>query len=287
MNLTDEPKTSLALNKPDWGKLTKAERQMYEERFYTLASQLQFNAFNTAIALKEIRDMELYRVMSYDSFEVFVELELPFMKPDQAKNYCLILDTYGEKNKVRELIGKKGGFQLLIDAARTVSQRPDELTDERIEEIVASRTRDLQDQKKSLKEAKDLKDKLLEHKNNEIANLQKQLETQEEEYKRVLDMKTNQEGVDWDLVNRLTDKKAIRDKISESMVRINEEIGWLIEVPSDIRDSELSQVIQSYMSLLQVSIDTIQTHWVGQLADLPWANNRKTSTESEEEQFVP
>lgn len=287
MNTTEEPKTSLALNRPNWDKITKAERAMYEERLFALTSQLQFSAFNTAVALKEIRDLELYRVANWENFEGFVEAELPFLKPEQAKNYCLILETYGEKNKVKELIGKKGGFQLLLDAAKTVNQRPEELTDERIEEIVISRTRELEAERKKLKEAKELKDKLLEHKNNEIANLQDQLKTQEEEYQRVLNLKTNQEGVDWDLVSRITDKKAIRDRISESMIRMNEELSWLTEVPVELRDSELAGIIHSYVSLLQVSIDTIHTHWVSELSEVPRLQRSSGNLTDEEEQFVP
>jgi hypothetical protein len=288
MNTTEELKNSLAPYKPNWDKMTKTEKQMYEDRLYALTSQLQFNAFNTAMALKEIRDMELFRAISYDSFEVFVECEIPWMKPDQAKNYCLILDTYGEKNKVKELLGKKGGFQLLIDTAREIKDRPEVLTDEKIEEIVSARTRELQEERKKLKEAKDLKDKLLEHKNQEIANLQKQMQIQDEEYQRVLNMKTNHEGVDWNLVNRLTNKKEIRDNIASSMLRINEEIAWISEIPSEMRDSELSGMLHSYLSLLQVSIDTIHTHWVEQLSEMPtYRPQRAVNQESDEEQLVP
>lgn len=288
MNTKEEMKTVMGLAKPIWDKLTKVERQLYEDRLYALASQVQFNAFNSAIALREIRDLELYKAAGWDTFEAFVDAELPFMKPDQAKNYCLILDTYGEKNKVRELIGKKGGFQMLLEAAKTISQKPEELTDERIEEIVTSRTRELEAEKRKLKEARDAKDELLKQRDIQIKDLEASLKIQEEEYDKVLKLKTSDDGIDWDLVKRLSSKKDIREHISQSMIRINEEIAWLSEVPDNIRDNEISGIVNSYLSLLEISMDTIRSSWFAQLSELPEHSAKNSGALNEsEEQFVP
>jgi hypothetical protein len=259
-------------------RYTKEEKQAREERFFHLTNQLQQSTYVQAYILTEIKSDKLYDCQ-FESFEDYVDKELPFLGIEKANDYVSIIKAFGESDKLKSLMAKKS-LKPLIEAAKQINdQRANSpITDERIQEMVDIQTEKLRKKNQEQKEKLRLNEEFITTKENQVRELQQDLHSKQTEIDRIAESIAKANDFDLLKFKTLTSEKELKKKIWEMMGMINELTALICDAPVDLRTAEITGVVKMATAGFETSLRMIEDKWLTELADYtPHLSNRPQS----------
>jgi hypothetical protein len=259
-------------------RYTKEERQAREERFFHLTNQLQQSTYVQAYILADMKISRLYEV-AYESWEDYVDKELPFLGIEKANDYVSIIKAFGESDKLKSLMAKKS-LKPLIEAAKQINdQRANSpITDERIQEMVDIQTEKLRKKNQEQKEKLRLNEEFITTKENQVRELQQDLHSKQTEIDRIAESIAKANDFDLLKFKTLTSEKELKKKIWEMMGLINELTALICDAPVDLRTAEITGIVKMATAGFETSLRMIEDKWLTELADYtPHLSNRPQS----------
>jgi hypothetical protein len=269
---------------------TKEERQAREERFFHLTNQLQQSTYVQAYILTEIKSDKLYDCQ-FESFENFVDLELPFLGVEKANDYVSIIKAFGESDKIKSLMSKKS-LRPLIEAAKQINEKKqnEPLSDERIDERVAIETEKLRTKNQEQRDKLKLNEDFITAKENQIRELEQDKASMKTDMDRIAESIAKANDLDLLKFRTLTSEKELKKKIWELMGMVNELTALVCDSPSDLRTAEITGVVKMATAGLETSLRMIEDKWLTELADYtPHLDSRSQTIEigEEDQDLVP
>ncbi|MBE7413385.1 MAG: hypothetical protein HS129_15215 [Leptospiraceae bacterium] len=155
-----EPRKDLAIDSPEERKFRAGE----------LMLRLKNSMTEMVVALREIRDRQLFKEMNYASFQDFIELGFP-LKPYLAEKMLLIADKFGTGDQILAL-AQSSTDEMFRLANQGISDNIDEEgivtlkdgTKQHIKELIS----DLKKENKQLKNRLTKKEELIQKQSEEI-----------------------------------------------------------------------------------------------------------------------
>lgn len=225
-------------------------------RAFELIHRVKNAGFETAMALKHLRDENLHEVLRYQSFEDLCQNELHFLNQSQIQKLTFLADTFGQR--LHELM-QKAGMNLLLETAAEIREKgldTDSLQPEEYEELIVK----LRKEKKKLEKQAEKKDDIIKMKEDDIKRKTAVIQTMEEDYKQKIDALAN--GKPMPEKNRET-----KELITELMTTVNQINSELIEIPPEERDAELTNQTAMAIGLLRRVANQLSDEWNNDLHD--------------------
>jgi hypothetical protein len=259
-------------------KYTKEEKQAREERFFHLTNQLQQSTYVQAYILTEIKSDKLYDCQ-FESFENYVDTELPFLGIEKANDYVSIIKAFGESDKLKSLMAKKS-LKPLIEAAKQINdQRASApITDEKLKELVSIETEKLRKKNQEQREKLKLNEEFITTKENQVRELQQDLNAKQTEIDRIADSIAKANDLDLLKFKTLTSEKELKKRIWEMMGMVNELTALICDAPVDLRTAEITGIVKMATAGFETSLRMIEDKWMTEMADYtPHLSNRPAS----------
>lgn len=265
MNDTDIQHTAEAT--PEWREpLTREQMIVHWE------TQLKMGTYLTMMALKVIRDEELYRDLGYESIEAYRKDRLPFIQRTQADRLLLIADQFGTGEVVKNMIGNSEAVRLLSDLASGTGTKwsseaivrmgdqelsLDEVLEQKQDEMrQALEADDKLQADKLLEEIKDLRKEM--KKTKKLLESEKQMTqaTEEELRKSQATLQNLTQGkIDEKRLVYISTQEDAKAAIMDAYGEISRHISIVNEIPDSIRED--SEVLQ-HVAMLERELEEVR-----------------------------
>jgi hypothetical protein len=242
-------------------------------------TQVKMGTYLTMVALKVIRDEEMYKDAGYESFDIYRRDRITFISQSHADRLLMIADQFGTSETVATLIGDTTNMKNLSDLAK--NRMPAELQEARlmigdqevpVDEFLESKRDEMRDALAAedklqaarimgeMDELKKEMKKLKKQVSNSESQIKKQTEltqlTEEELRKTTLTLQNVTTGnIDQERLIQVTNASEARTVILQAYSELSRQISIVNDIPESI--SEDPEVLQ-HISMLESEIDALR-----------------------------